>query len=319
MNITSESSAQASLEPDVQQWVLLIHQLPPKPDYLRVKVRRRLAALGAVALKNTVYALPCNEKTLEDFQWLRREIVAEEGEATLVNATLIDGVTDRDLVSQFQRDRNAEYEELVAEAAAADPDLDRLRQRLLAIEARDHFGGSGRAEAEAAIRRLQEDQAAGEAAKPDPGDAAAARPRAATWVTRQGVFVDRMASAWLIRRFIDPDARFKFVAPQGYQPEPGELRFDMFDGEFTHVGDGCTFETLLARFRLADPALEVLGRIVHDIDCKDDKFGRPETGWVASLLRGIALTHPSDPARIEAGMTLFDALHASLREKAGSM
>ena len=308
---------QAPLEPDVQQWVLLIHQLPPKPDYVRVKVRRRLAALGAVALKSTVYALPFNEKTLEDFQWLRREIVAEQGEATLVSATFIDGVTDRDLVNRSQRDRNAEYEELVAEAAAADADLDRLRQRLLAIEARDHFTGSGRAEAEAAIRRLEavpgETAPAGLTSEPGP------RPSGATWVTRQGVFVDRIASAWLIRRFIDPDARFRFVVPQGYQPEPGELRFDMFEGEFTHVGGGCTFETLLARFRLTDPALEIVGRIVHDIDCKDDKFGRPENGWVASLLRGIALTHPSDSARIEAGMTLFDALHASLREKAGNM
>jgi hypothetical protein len=282
-----------------------------------VKVRRRLAALGAIALKSTVYALPRNEKTLEDFQWLRREIMAEEGEATLVSATFIDPVTDRDLVGQFQQQRNAEYEELVAEASAEDADAGRLRQKLSAIEARDHLGGSGRLEAEAAIRRLE--SGTGEDAVPSERGEGALRPRGATWVTRQGVFVDRIASAWLIRRFIDPEARFKFVAPQGYQPEPGELRFDMFDGEFTHAGGGCTFETLLTRFRLADAALEIVGRIVHDIDCKDEKFGRPETGWVTSLLRGIALTHPSDPARIEAGLALFDALHASLKENAGSM
>jgi hypothetical protein len=133
------------------------------------------------------------------------------------------------------------------------------------------------------------------------------------------VFVDRMASAWLIRRFIDGGARFRFVPPQGYRPETGELRFDMFEGEFTHENGGCTFETLLSRFGIDDPALAALAEIVHDIDCKDEKFGRPETGWVAGLLRGIALTHASDANRIEAGMTLFDALHASMQDQSATM
>src|SRR5205807_6991598 len=102
------------------------------------------------------------------------------------------------------------------------------------------------------------------------------RVRGRTWVTRRGVFVDRIASAWLIKRFIDPDARFKFVAPGGYVPRKGELRFDMFEAEYTHEGDRCTFETLVRRFRLRDPALRAIGEIVHDIDCKDAKFGRAE-------------------------------------------
>ena len=133
-----------------------------------------------------------------------------------------------------------------------------------------------------------------------------------TWVTREGVHVDRIASAWLIRRFIDPDARFKFVPARGYVPRRGELRFDMFDAEYTHEGERCTFETLLARFGLRDRALAAIGAIVHDIDCKDERFGRPETAGVASLIRGIARSYEEDAARLERGSAVFEDLYSAL-------
>jgi hypothetical protein len=140
--------------------------------------------------------------------------------------------------------------------------------------------------------------------------------RGRTWVTRRDVHVDRMASAWLIRRFIDADARFKFVPPKGYKPAAGELRFDMFQAEYTHEGDRCTFETLLSRFALADAALVALGEIVHDIDVKDAKFGRNEAAGVAQLIAGIALAHDDDAARIERGSAVFDDLYAALGKTA---
>jgi hypothetical protein len=136
-----------------------------------------------------------------------------------------------------------------------------------------------------------------------------AGPRGATWVTRAGVFVDRIASAWLIRRFIDPAARFRFVSDDE-DVVPGELCFDMFEGGFTHEGDRCTFETLLARFGLRGDGLRVIAEIVHDIDMKDGRYDRPETAGIASLVRGIAAAHADDDARLEAGRTVFDALHA---------
>src|SRR5207249_3100714 len=132
---------------------------------------------------------------------------------------------------------------------------------------------------------------------PAPADPAKA-PRGATWVTRQGVYIDRIASAWLIRRFIDPVAHFKFVAPEGYRPRPGELRFDMFEAEYTHEGDTCTFETLLTRFALGDRALRLIAEIVHDIDCKETKFGRPETPGIERLIAGIAKQNPEDDGPI---------------------
>ena len=130
-------------------------------------------------------------------------------------------------------------------------------------------------------------------------------------MTRSGVYVDRIASAWLIRRFIDEAARFKYVGARGYAPDPGELRFDMFEGEFTHDGEDCTFEVLVKRFVSDDSALRAIAQIVHDIDCKDEKFGREEAQGVAILLRGIAAAHSQDAARVDAGAVVFDGLYAA--------
>jgi hypothetical protein len=123
------------------------------------------------------------------------------------------------------------------------------------------------------------------------------------------VQIDRIASAWLIRRFIDPGARFKFVPGAGYAATADELRFDMFEGEFTHRGDRCTFEVLLAEAGLDDPALGAIGEIIHDIDLKDGKYGREEVGGIRTLIAGIASSHNDDNQRLERGGAVFDDLH----------
>jgi len=133
------------------------------------------------------------------------------------------------------------------------------------------------------------------------------------WVTRRDVYIDRIASAWLIRRFIDPKARFKFTGAKSYNPRKGEVRFDMFEAEYTHEGDRCTFETLLDRAGLKDRALRAIGEIVHDIDCKDTKFGREEAPGIAALVRGLARAYPDDATRLERGAAALDDLYASLR------
>ncbi|MGH7538090.1 MAG: chromate resistance protein ChrB domain-containing protein [Gemmatimonadales bacterium] len=249
---------------EAARWLLLIHQIPPKPDYFRVKVRRRLQKLGAAPLKNSVYVLPNTEEALEDFLWLAQEIHAEGGEAVVSEASFVAGIT------------NAELEEMVAAR-------------------RETIGGASGA----------------------PGGEQVAPGR--TWVTRAGVQVDRIASAWLIRRFIDPDARFKFAPARGYRPETGELRFDMFEAEYTHEGARCTFEVLVQRFGLAsDSGLGAIAEIVHDIDCKDERFGRPETAGVAALLGAITARHPDDDLRrLEQGGALFADLYDTFRERGG--
>lgn len=295
---------------------MLFHQLPPKPDYLRVKVRRRLQRIGAVALKNAVYVLPFVPDALEDFHWLRREIVDAGGEATFCAGEFLEGVDDAEIEGQFRGQREREYHQVLEAVRSLDHpgerDAARLRRQLRQVVARDYFDSPGRLTAEQAVAAL-EARLARNAGEPATKEATMERPIGAVWVTRQGVHVDRIASAWLIARFIDPGAVFKFVPAKGYLPEPGEFRFDMFEGGFSHQGDRCTFETLVAHFGLSDPALEAIAEIVHDIDCKDEKFLRPETEGIRTVLDGISLGQTDDDARLLAGRTIFDGLYRHLR------
>jgi hypothetical protein len=259
MNDSGEAEAQG--EARTRRWLLFIHQLAPKPDYLRVKTRRRLRKLGAVAIKQTVYALPSSDEALEDLQWLRREIEADGGSAVIAEAEFIGGISDEEVEAMLETERG--------------------------------LGGA-------------EDTAVAVVHRVEPGR---------TWVTRQDVHVDRIASAWLVRRFIDPEARFKFVPARGYNPKRGELRFDMFEAEYTHIGEDCTFQTLVRQFDLREAGLRAIGEIVHDIDCKDDRFNRPETAGVSGLIGGIVKAHEADQTRIERGAAALDDLYAFFRKQ----
>jgi len=299
------------------RWLLLIHQLPPTPSYLRVKVRRRLQRLGAQLLKNSVYVLPNSAETLEDLHWLRQEIIGAGGDATVSVAEFVEGPTDEELERQFRNASEAEYESFMEDVRRAavplqDRELRRLRARLRELGERDFFQVAGRDEAE----HVMAEMAGGRPAKATRTEAwSGDRPVASTWVTRRGVHVDRMASAWLIRRFIDPAATFKFVAPNGYEPESGELRFDMFEGEFTHQADRCTFQMLVDRFSLKSKPLDAIGELVHDIDYKVEPARRDETEGVRVLIRGIGLAHPGDQDRLDAAYAVFDGLYAHFAEE----
>ena len=322
-------------EVKAESWLLLIHQIPPKPGYLRVKVWRRLQALGAVAIKNSVYVLPNTDEAREDFEWVLREIVKEGGEATLCEARLVEGLSDEEVQSSFHAARDADYAE-IAEAARkleaelprktipedrrsqVEADVARLRRRLTEVARIDFFAAPGREAAEGRVSGLEgrlRPQRASDTEKGRHGGVEECRGR--VWVTRKGIHVDRIASAWLIRRFVDADARFKFVPAKGYRPEATELRFDMFEAEFTHEGDLCTFEVLVSRLGLDDRALVPIAEIVHEIDLKDSKFNRPETSGIDRLIAGIAMGHRDDESRLERGSAVFDDLYAYFSRKRG--
>jgi hypothetical protein len=314
--------------PEGARWLLLIHQLPAKPAYARVKIWRRLKGLGAVTVKNSVYALPANAETQEDFAWLIKEIAELGGEAFVCEARLVDGLGDSEVQALFDAARDEDYAEIAAAArdlggkrsdgtdAEFATQMARLRKQLDEIVAIDFFGADGREPAEGLVSGLEAGLHEEDNAVTATETKAASDPlKGRTWVTRQGVQVDRIASAWLIRRFIDQAARFKFVPGTGYAAQPGELRFDMFEGEFTHRGDRCTFEVLLAEAKLDDPALVAIGEIIHDIDLKDGKYGREEAAGVRSLIAGITASHKDDPQRLERGAVLLDDLYSSFAGK----
>ena len=321
-------------QPTEQRWLLLIHQLPTKPAYFRVKIWRRLQGIGAIAVKSTVYVLPANADTQEDFEWLLKEIVEGGGEALVCEARLVDGLTDAQVEALFNSARDADYEEIAQEVrgliaemdakpmpekqAEARSQLGRIRKRLAELVAIDFFEASGRLTVEGLLSRLER-QVVEEPTVTEPSKAG--EPtfdlKGRTWVTRRDVHVDRIACSWLIRRFIDPEAPIRFVPGKGFVPKPGELRFDMFEGEITHEGDRCSFEVLLKRAGLADPALQAIAEIVHDIDLKDRKFGRDEATGIASLIAGIAANNRKDEERIAQGASVFDNLYQYFRRKRG--
>lgn len=320
---------------DAQEWILLVHQLPQKPSKLRVRTWRKLQALGAVPIKNSVYVLPFNEKTNEDFQWLRQEIESSGGEASLFRAGSVEGATDKEIVELFRKERDQDYAKLISEfeglsgasreqakgnslsvgrLAQYQNELSKLRQELDRVTATDFFqaqqGKKAREAFEKCRRNLQATESKSNKGSANMCDSAQLKPadyQNRRWTTRRDPHIDRLASAWLIRRFIDKRARFRFACED--EPITNTLTFDMVDGDFTHRGEDCTFETIIKSFGLeSDIALRQIAEIVHDIDLKDSKFNRPEASGVNVVIKGLAAVFPDDSERLKQCLTVFDGL-----------
>jgi len=323
------------------EWILLIHQLPPKPTNLRVRIWRKLQKLGAVAIKSSVYVLPANEKTHEDFQWLKQEIESSGGEATVFQAASVEGTTDDEIIVVFRKARDEEFAAIAAELdglagavsqqtrgkhlsigrlATHESELDKLHSQLESIIANDFFNANGRALALAAYERCQKAirAAHGPVSKATrstvkSGTLDPAKYQGRRWMTRRNLHIDRLASAWLIKQFIDKRPRFYFVA-EGEAAE-GAIPFDMFGAEFTHHGEDCTFETMLKRFGLSDSkGLRELAEIVHDIDLKDDKFHRLEAAGLNSIINGLSQTLRDDRKLLQQCSEIFDGLYSLLSQ-----
>jgi len=317
-----------------KRWLLFVHQLPSKPSSIRVRVWRRLQHIGALVIKQAVYVLPDSSEAREDFEWLKTEIEGVGGQASILSADHIDGAADEALVEEFRRARQEDYASLAREiersfgVPRAAPARGRralpgerrpiqtFRQRLAAIERMDFFDSAGRDRVVALL-----DQVAARTSPPRRGLAPSGTTgwkgayRARLWMTRPRPGVDRMASAWLIRRFIDPQARFGF-ARDGEKTPNDALPFDMFGVEFGHRGSNCTFETLCEVFGIADPAVVRVASIVHDLDLKDGRFGAAESETIGALIDGLQLAHADDHELLDRGMTLFESLYRTFAHTA---
>jgi hypothetical protein len=305
-------------------WLILLPQLPPQPSSLRVRVWRRLQQIGAVALKNAAYALPNTESALEDFQWLSQEILDAGGGVLLLRAEGL-GEADEEIRAQFSAERTQEYRKLGEEADGLreswrnEKDLPpemlvngerlirQLRERHSRLREIDFF------DCPAASDALNSIESACQAysSRIDPGSetsVAIVPLSSALWVTRAGVYVDRLACAWLIRRFVDPGARIVTVPPSEALPA-GATPFDMKGVEFGHHASRCSAETMALYFRPEDKALRAVAEVVHDLDLKDEGFGRPEAPGLKRLLDGICAATDDDQVRIERATPIFEALY----------
>jgi hypothetical protein len=269
--------------------------------------------------------LPDSPGAREDFEWLKTEVNAAGGDATVFTADHVDSWSADGLIEEFRRTRQQAYGELAERAEAllrrmnvagratrmpspTERSQATLRQRLVSIEAIDFFGSAGRDRVVQLLKQIQERSSGAHTQRqsaPSGGHTASYANR--LWVTRPRPGVDRMASAWLIRRFVDPGARFAFAADRASVPAAG-VPFDMFGVEFSHHGDGCTFETLCHTFGLADPAVTRVAAIVHDLDLKDGRFGAVDAPTIGAVIDGLQLAYADDDELLEQGMVLFDAL-----------
>jgi hypothetical protein len=306
-----------------RHWLLLTHTLPARPSNARVTTWRRLQDVGAVRTRTSVYVLPNTDQCRADFSWLRREIVGLGGEAIVFLAEPRDPRESGRLVAAFRRAREDDYRSLSVQtrrlaitrdgrrkgrhSATRERAIRALRARFDAMTRIDFFHARGRETVDAAIAALERSVTTRpvEPAGDENGHAAEFQNR--RWVTRPRPSIDRLSSAWLIRRFIDPLATFAFTP----DPGPEDVPFDMPGIGFTHQGVMCTFETLVTEFRIQDPVVLRLSRIVHDLDLKDARFGLPETGPVGHVIDGLRGLYADDHALLEQGISFFDAFAGS--------
>jgi hypothetical protein len=315
------------------QWLLLGHQLPARDSNARVKTWRRLQQIGAVPARNSVYVLPNTESCREDFEWIRSEIVALGGDATVFAADAISDGGTEEIVAVFQRTREQAFRRLKRDIDRLVPPADGsrgraatgsrrraaavrvLRDRFAALERIDFFPTGVRDEVAESLLALEESMPVPAPPSPPPSRTTAPLDMAGfqsrRWVTRPRPGVDRMASAWLIRRFIDRAAAFAFLE----DPGPSDVPFDMYTGDFSHQGNQCTFEVLADRFGLEGVAVTRIGRIVHDIDMKDVQYGDPEAPVVGRIVEGLQTLHATDRTLLDHGMGVFEALARSFESE----
>lgn len=304
------------------RWLLLLLSLPPQPSSLRVRAWRRLRALGAVPLKGGAYLLPDSPERYEQFQWLAQEIQRDGGEANLLRVDRIENMKHADVVRFFHDARNQDYAALAdryrrllkGRRPRAGDELVRLAREMGRITEIDFFEAPGRREADRA-REAAEERLTASRGRP----AGAARAldldalKGRRWATRPRPHVDRIASAWLIKRFVDPEAEFVFL-PSEEIPRDA-IPFDVAGADFGHHGEDCTFETLLRRTGRRDRKLAAIAEIVHEADLKDDKFAREEARGIDLALRALLSALKDDHAVLAHGLTLFDGLYATIGER----
>lgn len=316
-----------------KEWLLLMYSLPVKASRERMSLWRKFKQLGAVSLKNSVYIFPSTERTYENFQWLSQEIHSMGGDATLVKTRGIENLNDEEIIRLFNASRDSDYREIITACGALlkksargkeevsgekdvlDKELTQIEKRLKTLMEIDFFNAPLSREANRLFLRCTKSlKARSQRSRPSMFPLLKKEDfRGKNWVTRKRPHVDRLASAWLIRRFIDPHAEFTFQKVEDGVPS-GAIPFDMLGAEFSHRGEDCTMETFLKKFGIKDPVAWEIARIVHDADLRDGKYGKEEAKGLNLLLKGLTDVHEDDKSLLEEGIRLFECLYRGLKK-----
>jgi hypothetical protein len=318
-----------------QEWLLIFYSVPSHPVSARMKIWRKLAKTGAVQLKGAVYILPASDEHEELCQWIIGEVKSLGGDGAFVRTARVETIPDPDVRALFNAQRDAEYRELDKVLDGLERKVQSSRKSAVAgtreavagplaaskktyedIQGRDFFSSPLGRETGKRIRSLESTLSGLQ--EPDTAKAAPlARKdmkayRRKVWVTRKRPFIDRMAAAWLIRRFVDPEAKFRFIDEKEREHlAAGEIAFDMQGGEFTHYGELCTFEVFVRSFGIKDRAVRKIAEVVHDLDLKDDKYGNAIGSGIEEVLTGIRKTVKDDAEMLEKGIAVFEMIYQS--------
>ena len=311
-------------------WIVFSYSLPAHASTPRVTLWRRLRRLGAISPTGSLYILPAQDECLEAFHWLAQEIQQAEGEALVMHVSRFERLGDEELIALFNRARQEDYEEIAVQlaelerriesgAAASDildlqATLHKFQKQHAEIARVDYFQSPQGTAIAARLNQVSRQISPGEESGPQIAAVSLAQYQDTTWVTRPRPHVDRLACAWLIRRYVNPGAVIRYAST----PEPGEVAFDMESAEFSHRGNLCTFEVMIRAFELQEPALYRMAEIVHEIDLRDGRYQHPETPGIDAALRGWLLGDMPDGGLEAHGLALFDGLYAALSQSTGA-
>jgi hypothetical protein len=299
-------------------WLLLVFTLPTAKASERVGVWRKLQRYGAVALPASGYVLPNNSMNQERFEWLATSIRSSKGQAAVAHVSSFDELRNEQIENMFNEARTREYQLLEKELKKLsklpnrdklNPGVVRLKRRLQQTVEIDFFGSPIRARIEEAVRQLESDHGTekGREGKKNPKDYVGR-----AWITRSQPGIDRVSSAWLILRYIDPHAKFAFDKDPGRHPNA--IPFDMFNADgFGHVGNDCTFETLVKSFSLKDSRLRLVAQAIHDADFADEQFGRTEALGIDRILDGWNKQGVANEEVLRRGMEMIEGLYNGIR------
>ncbi|MDA8429688.1 MAG: chromate resistance protein [Geobacteraceae bacterium] len=322
---------------DIQQeWLLFFYSVPSKPVSTRMKIWRMLVKTGAVQFKGSVYILPCNDDHYELYQWLVSTVTALQGEAAFVQVSRIEPMKNEEITKLFDQQREKDYQDIgsrldelenklattakntvAANNNKFNGELNKFIKEFQDLGKIDFFASNTRKELEQRLKHVTEIVTGLTRSQPVVPTIEIEKRHIAdyqgkTWVTRKRPFIDRMASAWLIKRFIDKTAAFGFIDENEIKGQAeGTIVFDMVGGQFTHAGENCTFEVLIEAFRLKDKALGIVAEIVHQLDLQDDRYRNPAAEGLREILDGIRKTVKDDHKALEKGMGIFDMLYAA--------
>ncbi len=308
-------------------WIVFSYSLPSQlGSSRRVAIWRRLKRLGAITFNSGVYVLPNKEDCLESFQWLAQEVQEAKGDSVVMKVESFEGLSDGEVMEAFRKACKENYKELNERLLILEKELNKktskqikdklrsLENQFLEIAKVDFFQSPYRKDIMNRIKRVEQKINSPSSSVQDLPNYSITDYKNKKWVTRPRPHVDRLSSTWLIRKYINKNAKIRYAD----EPKPDEIPFDMKDALFGHHQNLCTFETFLAIFCLHDPALKIMSEIIHEIDLKDGQYFHPQTQGIAAVLDGLRQSGLSNEELESHGVVLFEGIFLVLNQSANT-